>query len=94
MSMEETLQKVLRTLVLPLNDALLDVRVRPMHNSFNDYIVTYYTNDKLQYSDGPVIEKETRSLFKMIGVGKASHILIEYIFVGDVEIWNKHSKRY
>ena len=76
--MEEVIQRVLEKLVLPVNDRLVGVKVRRMQNSFDDYIVTYYINDRIDYRDGTIIEKETRSLYKMMGLKEDSHVIIEY----------------
>jgi hypothetical protein len=81
--MEEIFEKVLNKIVVPMNDRLVGVKVRKTQNSYNDYIVTYFINDRIDYSDGTIIGKETRSLYKMMGMKEDSHVIIEYRSIED-----------
>ena len=78
MIMEENLERVLRKIVLPLFDRLSDVKVTKMGRTNDTYVITYFINDRIDYSDGFIIEKETKSLFDMLGPEKGESFIVQY----------------
>lgn len=82
--MRENLQKVLRKIVLPINDRLVDVMVSQMGMG-EIYVITYIINDRIDFSDAYKIESETRSLFNMLSPNKHEDFIVQYKMVDDLK---------
>lgn len=82
--MRENLQKVLRKIVLPINDRLVDVMVSQMGMG-EIYVITYIINDRIDYGDAYEIESETRSLFNMLSPNKHEDFFVQYKMVDDLK---------
>ena len=83
MNMEKTLEKVVRRFVLPMNDRLVDVKVGSAKNAFNDYKITYFTSDRVDFGDCAKIAMETRTFFNMLGPKEGSNVIINFRSIND-----------
>jgi len=73
----EAFENVLKQLVLPMFPHLSDVKVS--YKGFKGMVqITYYINDRIDYSTGYTIEKETNTLFNMMGFDKNHHPWVNY----------------
>ena len=59
--MEETIGNVLRRVIVPAFSRINDVVVRQMGLS-DLYYITFYINDRIDYHDAFMIEKETKNI--------------------------------
>lgn len=84
--MRKNLQRVLKKIVVPMNDRLVDVFVSEKGLRGRMYIITYIINDRIDFSDGYKIEKETRSLFHMLSPNKDEDFMIQYKMIDDFEL--------
>lgn len=75
--MEETIGNVLRRVIIPAFSRINDVVVRQMGLS-DLYYITFYINDRIDYHDAFMIEKETKNIFNMISPGKGADFVINY----------------
>jgi len=80
--MKEALENLLRKVVLPINDRLVDVKVSKKSKN-NFYIITYYINDRIDYHDAFIIERETNTLFNMLSPAKGESFMIQYRSVAE-----------
>lgn len=77
MSMEDVLVNVLRRVIIPMFPRLSDVAVRTM--GLGDlYYITFYINDRIDYQDAFLIDKEVNSVFKMIFPSKGADYTLNY----------------
>lgn len=72
--MEEFIEDILRRYVVPAFSFLEDVSVRENENNYLD--VTYEINDRVDYKDSNLVNKETLKLCNMMGMGNKN------LFVG------------
>ena len=76
MSMEEAFEKILDSIVVPMNHRLSGVKVDRAYNLTNTYLVTYLINDRIDFQDEQKIQIETDNMFRLLGLkGKASFII-------------------
>ena len=76
MSMEESFEKILDSIVLPMNHRLSGVRVVKNENLKNTYDVTYLINDRIDFHDDQKIQIETDNMFRLLGLkGKETFII-------------------
>lgn len=71
-------EQVLRKLVLPMFPEISDVSVERERAVTHDVRVTYYIIDRLDYSDSLKVEKETNSLFNMMGFNEVFNPWVSY----------------
>lgn len=76
--MREVFEKVLTRLVLPMFPRISDVSVEFERAVTHDIKITYYINDRLDYSESLKVEKETKALFDMMGFEKVYNPWITY----------------
>ena len=73
MSMEKAFEKILDSLVVPMNHRLSGVKVDKAYNLTNTYLVTYLINDRIDFQDEQKIQIETDNMFRLLGLkGKNS----------------------
>ena len=78
MSMEESFEKILDSIVLPMNHRLSGVRVVKNENLKNTYDVTYLINDRIDFHDDQKIQIETDNMFRLLGLKGKETFIISY----------------
>lgn len=78
MSMEEAFEKILDSIVVPMNHRLSGVKV-DRHKELNgNYRVTYFYNDRIDFPDEQKIQIETNNMFKMLGLKGVGSFIISF----------------
>ena len=76
MSMEKAFEKILDSIVVPMNHRLSGVRVNKHNGLKGTYDVTYFFNDRIDFHDGQKIQIETDNMFRLLGLkGKETFII-------------------
>ena len=78
MSMEKAFEKILDSIVVPMNHRLSGVRVEKNENLKGTYDVTYLINDRIDFDDGQKIEIETDNMFRLLGLKGKDSFIISY----------------
>ena len=78
MSMEEAFEKILDSIVVPMNHRLSGVKVDKHNGLEGTYDVTYFFNDRIDFDDGQKIEVETDNMFRLLGLKGKEHFIISY----------------
>lgn len=71
-------EHVLRKLVVPMFPRISDVSVEYERAVTHDIKITYYINERLDYSESLKVSKETNALFDMMGFEKVYTPWITY----------------
>jgi len=78
MSMEESFEKILDSIVVPMNHRLSGVKVKKSKGPNGSYHVTYFFNDRIDFDDGQKIEIETDNMFRLLGLKGKENFIISY----------------
>lgn len=78
MSMEKAFEKILDSIVVPMNHRLSGVKVDRLAEFENKYRVTYFYNDRIDFPDEQKIQVETNNMFKMLGLKTTGSFMISF----------------
>ena len=81
--MVDALEKILDRFVVANNDRLEGVKVKTFKNLSDAFVIIYFINDRIDYKNEYIIEKETRRMFNMIAPDSNDSFIIRYEMVED-----------